>query len=138
MNVFLANLDFTPNKKFNISLNGSYTKGKAEMDTPHFVVPDISFINQDQDIHGFAPPLFYITYISSDGGKTLDFAGFDDYSDLDYSVLNLTLNVNLAINEHWSIYGVFNLTDFNDDEEYVYGDLDGTYYSANIGIQYKF
>ena len=138
MNVFLANLDFTPNKKFNISLNGSYTKGKAEMDTPHFVVPDISFVNQDQDIHGFAPPLFYITYISSDGGKTLDFAGFDDYSDLDYSVLNLTLNVNLAINEHWSIYGVFNLTDFNDDEEYVYGDLDGTYYSANIGIQYKF
>ncbi len=108
------------------------------MDTPHFVVPSLNFMTMDQDKHGFAPPKFYITYISSDGGKTLDFAGFDDYSDLDYSVLDLTLNLTFNINEKWSIYGVFNLTDFQDDEPYVYGDLDGEYYSANIGIQYKF
>ncbi len=138
MNVFLANLDFKATKNLNISLNGTYTKATAEMDTPYFVVPSVNFIDKDQDIHGFSPPAFYITYISSDGGKTLDYAGFDDYSDLDYSILDLTLNVNFDINEHWGIYGVFNLTDFNDDEEYVYGDLDGTFFSANIGIQYKF
>ena len=137
--MFLANLDFKPTKSLNISLAASYTDGEADMDTPHFVVPNpASFMTIDQDIHGFNPPAFYITYISSDGGKTLDYTGFDDYSDLDYSVLDLTLNVSFDINEHWGVYGVFNLTDYNDDEPYVYGDLDGTYYSANIGIQYKF
>ena len=137
-NVFLANLDFKLSKQLSLSLSANYTLAEAEMDTPHFVVPSLDFVDRDQDIHGFGPPKFYITYISSDGGKTLDYSGFDDYSDLDYSVLDLTFNVNFDINEHWGIYGVFNLTDFNDDEEYVYGDLDGTYYSANIGIQYKF
>ena len=83
-------------------------------------------------------PLFYISYLSSDNGKTIDFTGFDDYSDLNYSIFDITLNINLNLTEKWSIFAVFNYTDFNDSEPYVYGDLDGEFYTANIGLQYKF
>lgn len=134
VHVLTANIDFNPIKPLSLSLNASYTIGEADMDDPRFKnkYPQI-FFNGDQS----GSSSFYILYISQDG-QTLDYSGFGDYSDLDYSIFDITFNVNYDINEHWGIYGVFNLTDFEDDEPYAYGDLDGTFYSANIGIQYKF
>jgi hypothetical protein len=129
----LANFDFNPLDKLQLSLDLSYTLGTEEMDSFHPRIPAGNFA-MDQS----PSKAFYISYLSSDGGKTVDFSGFDDLSDLDYSIIDLTFTANLDINEHWGIYGVFNYTDFQDDESYVYGDLDGTFYSANIGIEYKF
>ena len=128
----MGSLDFNPTKELDISLTANYTIGKADMDTPHFSAPP-GFLSGDQS----GSSSFYIVYTSSDG-QTIDYTGYDDYSDLDYSVLDLTLNVSLDINESWGLYGVVNYTDYQDDEPYAYGDLDGSYYYANIGFQYKF
>jgi len=130
--VFMGSLDFAPANNIRLSLNANYTIGKASMDTPHFSAP-AGFLSGDQS----SSSSFYIVYISSDG-KTLDYEGFDDYSDLDYTVLDLTLNVNIDLNKSWGIYGVLSYQDYEDDEPYAYGDLDGAYYFANIGFQYKF
>ncbi len=104
------------------------------MDDPNFKnkYPQI-FFNGDQS----GSSSFYIVYISSDG-QTLDYSGFGDYSDLDYSIFDITLSLTFNINEKWSLYGVFNYTDYEDDEPYAYGDLDGEFYTANVGLQYKF
>jgi hypothetical protein len=128
----MGSLDFTPTDKLKLSLSANYTIGESGMDTPHFSAP-AAFLNGDQS----SSPSFYIVFISSDG-KTLDYTGYDEYSDLDYSIFDLTFNVSFDISETVGIYGVFNYTDYTDDEPYAYGDLDGAYYSANIGITYKF
>lgn len=128
----MTSLDFNPTNKLDLSLTANYTLGKAEMDDPHFSAP-AAFLTGDQS----GSPSFYIVYLSSDG-KTIDYSGFGDYSDLDYSVFDLTFNANFNLNESWEIFGVFNYTDFTDDEPYAYGDLDGSFYSANIGVAYKF
>ncbi len=132
MHVFTGNLDFSPTNKLKLSLNANYTLGEGGMDTPHFSAP-AAFLNGDQS----SSPSFYILYISSDG-KTLDYTGYDTYSDLDYTIFTLTFNVNVDISENIGIFGVLNYTDYQDDEPYAYGDLDGAYYSANIGVTYKF
>ncbi len=128
----MGSIDFAPLNNVKLSLNANYTLGKADMDTPNFSAP-ANFLTGDQS----SSSSFYIVYISSDG-RTLDYTGFDDYSDLDYSIFDLTFNVNVDLNESWGLYGVFNYQDYQDDEPYAYGDLDGSYYFANIGFQYKF
>ncbi len=128
----MGSLDFSPTNKVKLSLSANYTIGEAEMDDPRFSAP-AGFLNGDQS----SSTSFYILYISSDG-ETIDYNGFGDYSDLDYSIFDLTFNVSFDISESVGIYGVLNYTDYQDDQPYAYGDLDGTYYSANIGVTYKF
>jgi hypothetical protein len=50
----------------------------------------------------------------------------DTYSDLEYSQLQATLGGSYAINDRARLYGSATLMDFQDKEEYVYGDLSGT------------
>ncbi|GEM_PF-5020494 len=80
---------------------------------------------------------FYLLFISSNG-STLDYTGFSDYSNLDYNIFDVTFNLSYSINDSWTLFGVLNYTDYQDDEAYAYGDLDGKYYAANLGVQFKF
>jgi len=62
----------------------------------------------------------------------------DRYSDLDYSMLELELSGTYWIRDTLSFSLNYWYSDFEDDEPYVYGDLEGDAYALTGFITWRF
>ena len=62
----------------------------------------------------------------------------EDYSDLEYQQIDVTLGGTYSFTERLYTTAMATYRDFNSDEEYVYGDEDGTAYYGYLGVGYRF
>ncbi len=118
---FYASLMAQVLEKLEISATISYTLAEAELDSP-----------------GFSPqPPFVIdgTGLAYDPSLMNE---ADEYSDLDYSMLELELTGTYKITDNLSFTLNYWYSDFDDDEPYVYGDLEGDAYSLTGFLTWSF
>ena len=68
--------------------------------------------------------------------QNTDYSLVNEYSDLDYSLLELTYGVSFRVDASSRLYGSVTYMDLTDDQAYVYGDQDGdvTVYSAGMTV----
>jgi hypothetical protein len=64
-----------------------------------------------------------------------DFSQVDQYSDLDYTQLDLSLGASYRLAPRTQVFAGMTYQDFVDDEPYVYGDLDGRLLIYNAGLK---
>jgi hypothetical protein len=125
--------NYAASDKLNLYLNAIYNLAEAEMDGVYL----------SEDKANFTPDL------SNPGDVTLigSYAKFDDegritkvenYSDLEYTQIELALGGQYDFSEEFYMTAQAGVDFFDDAEEYVYGDQDGTVYSGYLGFGYKF
>ncbi len=119
---FYLSLFASPMEKVEFTGTVSYTLAEAEMDSPGF--------------RDYWP-------ISVKGGITSAYNpslmnNADEYSDLDYSMLEIELTGTYKITDNLSFTLNYWYSDFDDDEPYVYGDLDGDAYSLTGFLTWSF
>ena len=113
---FYLSVFASPMEKLEFTGTVSYTLAEAEMDSPGF--PDEWFLAT-----AYNPSLMNEA---------------DEYSDLDYSMLELEVTGTYRIRDNLSFTLNYWYSDFDDDEPYVYGDLDGDAYSLTGFITWRF
>ncbi|WP_022854209.1 hypothetical protein [Thermodesulfatator atlanticus] len=116
--VFFLNANYIPMPKLEMAGTISYTIGKAEMDDMVFYASEDPF---DLDGYSFE-----------------NLTGVENFSDLDYRMLELEMAATYHIRNNLSFTLNYWYADFEDDEPYVYGDLDGDAYSVTGFITYRF
>ncbi len=120
--VFYLNLFWVPQDKVEVSATVSYTLAQAEMDSPN--MPAVSVTTGGGTFTaGYDPTLM---------------GNADEYSDLDYSILEAEISGTYRFSERVSFTLNYWYADFSDDEPYVYGDLDGEAYSLTGLISWNF
>ncbi len=67
-----------------------------------------------------------------------DFSSVNQYSDLDYTQLDLTFGLNYQLDKAAKVYGSVNLMDLQDDQTYVYGGLTGSIVTYAAGMSVGF
>lgn len=67
-----------------------------------------------------------------------DYSRIQAYSDLEYTQLEATLGGSYKVAPDWSVYGGVTLMDLQDDQPYVYGDLDGRLVLWSTGMTVGF
>jgi hypothetical protein len=116
-----ANASLIP-ERWDISAVYSFTKGTAN-------IQDLGFGNDP-----FAPAIegrtgeYSFTYIN----------GSNKYSDLEYIMLEVELTTNISITDQLGLTFTGRYSDFNDQEEYVYDELDGSLFSLSGFVTYRF
>ena len=110
---FNATLDATDEFKF--YMDGTYTKSEGSF---------TSFGVLDSSPEGGV------------GNEDLDYSATNEYSDLDFALLELTYGVSFRVDDDARLYTSVTYMDLTDDQPYVYGDQDGsvTYYSAGMTV----
>ncbi len=116
--IFYASLNLAPMPKLECGATISYTVGEADMDNLDFTAADDPF-----NLRGYS---------------FANLNGADEFSDLDYQALELEIQATYQILENISVTLNYWYSDFDDDEEYVYGDLDGDAYVFTGFITYRF
>lgn len=68
--------------------------------------------------------------------QNTDYSLVNEYSDLDYTLLELTYGVSFRVDATSRLYSSVTYMDLTDDQAYVYGDQDGslTVYSAGMTV----
>jgi hypothetical protein len=112
--IFL-NLALGASEKLDLYLDGTYALSEGSFDP--FEMPE----PEDQP-----------------GNWANDFSGVNQYSDLDYRQVEATLGASYLLDERASVYGSVTWYDFEDDEAYVYGDLDGQIIMYATGMTVRF
>ncbi len=123
VHVFYVSLFANPMPKLDFTGTLSYTVAEAEMDSPNFPADILVTTGGGRWIAGYRPNLVN---------------NADEYSDLDYQALELELQATYQILDNVSFTLNYWYSDFDDDEEYVYGDLDGDAYVLTGFITYRF
>ena len=100
----------------------SYTIAEAEMDSPNFSPVTVT-------LNGGALEAAY---------NSIYMENADDYSDLDYQAFELELEATYQLLNNLSVTLNYWYSDFQDDEKYVYGDLDGDAYIFTGFLTYHF
>lgn len=67
-----------------------------------------------------------------------DYSRIQAYSDLEYTQLEATLGGSYKVAPDWSVYGSVTLMDLQDDQPYVYGDMDGRLVLWSTGMTVGF
>ena len=124
--VFFVSAAFQAMETLNINADFTFTDTTSEMDTPGFGAPPAGI-----DYSVAQSPTRNLGYY-------VDFAGFDDYSDLDYQIIDTSIGFDWEIFENVIVRENFRYVDFDDGEPYVYGDQDGELYILNAGLTYRF
>jgi predicted porin len=62
----------------------------------------------------------------------------ENYSDLEYTQIDITIGGSYDFTDRLYATASATYSDFDSDEEYVYGDESGTAYYGNVGIGYRF
>ncbi|OAQ20821.1 hypothetical protein TDIS_1110 [Thermosulfurimonas dismutans] len=120
--VFYLNVFFVPMEKLDLSATLSYTLAEAEMESPS--MPSVTVTNGGGTFDGAYNPILM--------------NNADEYSDLDYSMLELEVTGTYQIRDNLSFTLNYWYSDFDDDEPYVYGDLDGDAYTLTGFITWSF
>ncbi len=116
--VFYMSVNFVPMPKLEFAGTLSYTSGEADMDDLDFSAGDDPF--------------------TLPGYSFANLKGTDDFSDLDYQMFELELTATYQILDNLSVGLNYWYSDFQDDEKYVYGDLDGDAYTFTGFLTYHF
>jgi len=108
---FNATLDAS--EKFKFYMNGTYTKSEGSFTSFGVLEADEMAVNGD-----------------------LDYTATNEYSDLDFTLLELIYGVSFQVDTNARLYSSVNYMDLSDDQPYVYGDQDGkvTFYSAGMTV----
>ena len=119
---FYVGANVNPMPKLDLSGVFSYTKGTANI--------------RDLDFSGDP---FTLTV----EGRTDDYSftyinGSEEYSDLEYIMWELELMGNYSITDQLGLTVNWLYSDYNDQEDYVYGDLDGKVWSLSTFVTYRF
>jgi len=114
------------------SANGSYTLGEGSIEDFHFssMYPtgDVKLDYNVSTLNPNMPYLYDVAYLNS----------MDSYSDLDFAELEFTAGVNYRLNKNVGLGLNYFYNDFEDDEEYVYGDQSVTLQSLMGSMTYRF
>ena len=62
----------------------------------------------------------------------------ENYSDLEYTQIDINIGGSYDFTDRLYATASATYSDFDSDEEYVYGDESGTAYYGNVGIGYRF
>jgi len=124
MNLYL-NTSYAYSPKLQLSAMVTYNKSTAALD--EVIMPDITsrLYNEFTD----ATDLTH---------QDFTFNEMDDYSDLDYQLMGLSLGFEYLLSEGltWTASGEY--YDLVDDEGYVYGDESGSLFIIRTGFNYDF
>ena len=107
-------MNILPTEKIGVSLTGSYTNSRAEMESLSFVDP------------AFAP-----------AGYDYDLSSVDNYSDLKIIQYNLDVDAHYDISPHLTVGVGGSVYIYEDNESYV-SDDSGELYLARASLQYSF
>jgi len=112
-NVVFFNATLNASEKFKFYMDGTYTKSEGSFTSFGVLEADETVSNQD-----------------------LDYSMVNEYSDLEYSLLELIYGVSFQVDKNARLYASVNYMDLTDDQPYVYGDQDGsvTYYSTGMTV----
>jgi hypothetical protein len=113
-NVVFFNAMLNASEKFNFFMDGAFTKSEGSYSSfgvLESTIPDGT--NHD-----------------------LDYSMVNEYSDLDYSLFELTYGVSFQVDTNARLYGSITYMELTDDQPYVYGDQDGNlnFYSAGMTV----
>jgi hypothetical protein len=125
-NVFFISANFQATETLSINADFTFTDATSEMDTPVFGAPPAGI-----DYSIAQSPTRNLNYY-------VDFAGFDDYSNLDYQIIDTSIGFDWEIFKNIIVSANLRYINFDDDEPYVYGDQDGELYIINAGLTYRF
>ena len=67
-----------------------------------------------------------------------DFSYIGEYSDLDYSQVQVTLGAEYMVSSRVSVTGEASYIDLTDDQGYVYGIESGSFYVVRTGVKMGF
>ena len=126
--------DYMVNENLRLYGDLTYTYSKAEGDDPHFGNP-FGVI----DIDGHASPShnpnydpwFVISY-------TDDMGDMSDWYDLEMERVDASVGFDWTVWKNLSVTTNFTYRWYDDEEEYLYEDLDGEAYILNAGLSWKF
>ena len=115
-NVVFFNATLDASEKFKFYMDGTYTMSEGSFTS--FGVLDSTIPEDDVTNHD------------------LDYSMVNEYSDLDYSLLELIYGVSFQVDTNARLYSSVTYMDLTDDQPYVYGDQDGsaTYYSTGMTV----
>jgi len=119
---FYVGANANPIPKLDLSGVLSFTKGTANIHDLDFSGDPFTLaVNGRTDDYSF-------TYIN----------GSEEYSDLEYVMWELELTGNYSITEQLGLTVNWLYSEYQDQEEYVYGELDGKTWSLSSFVTYRF
>ena len=112
-NVVFFNATLNASEQFRFYMDGAYTKSEDSFTSLGVLEADDTVGNQD-----------------------LDYSLMNEYSDLDYSLFELTYGVSFQVDTNARLYSSVTYMDLTDDQPYVYGDQDGsaTFHSTGMTV----
>lgn len=123
----------------------TWTKAEASADNPDFG-DNIYYENYVDYVLSGMSETDYLAYLEANDlpytqtimMSYLDYSGSDDYSDLEYETLDLTLGAEYRFSEALalSVSGLYRWVE--DSEAYLGDDYDGELYLVNTSVSYKF
>jgi hypothetical protein len=110
---------FLPTTKLNLNLSGNYldAKGSLEMGSMPEVPSEVT---------------------SNIAAADYDYSYIGQYSDLEYTQMQLTLGAEYAVSNRVSLTGEASYIDLTDDQGYVYGIESGSFYVFRTGVKVGF
>ena len=118
--------------KLDLSAMFSYTLGKGEID-------DLSYDGDTFQVDTYGPNMAALGQPPRlDDYSFTNINGSEDYSDLDYTMWELELSGSYSLTDALGLTVTYWYSDYEDDEEYVYGDLTGDAYSLMGYVTYRF
>ena len=108
-----------------MKLKGMITFTKSEAALDEVVMPDSTTIA-------------HITDDDLIDNQDYNFTNMFSYSDLDYALMKLELGMTYKLSPVLTFTADGMYADLTDDQQYVYGDLTGSYYMIRTGFKYTF
>ncbi len=106
---------FQVTEKFQLSFNANYTESEAGFDTMY--------------MEGNTDALV---------GGDYDYTMVNGFSDLEYAFYELGVKTDYQFTDILAGYTEFAYANMKDDEPFVYGDLDGSWFLAHVGLRFNF
>jgi len=131
---FMLGAAVEPMQKIRLSANASYTLGTGSLGEVYFsgltgnLTSDLKLNYNVSTLNPNMVTLYNTYYVNQ----------MENYSDLDFAQLDITLGASYSINKNVGVGVNYYYTDLNDDEEYVYGDQSSTLQSLMGYLSYSF
>lgn len=134
VNTLSLNVDIQATEKLQLNAGVTYNKAEDEWNWDFADRPSLIFTPSPTSNDGAAANPGYDT---SDNGIDIN-DDLDTYSDLSYEQYEFTVGGTYHFTEAFYTSASFTYDIFKMDEEYVYGDEDGTAYYGYVGLGWNF